>query len=97
MEDGAVYSEGEVNTGLRRWLETVCSGLSLDVVTLRRELIDHTYLVRDDSGRHYSPGPGSSRWRFADDVATVDPAAVIAEALAQRSARRLEWAGGQGA
>ncbi len=88
MDPDAVYTEPEVNEELSRWLDTGCPSLELDVATLRRELVDRLYLNRDDSGRHYTPGSGPADWRFADDVATVDPTGVIHDALEERAARR---------
>jgi hypothetical protein len=88
METGAVYSESEINAGLDRWRRTVCSPLRLDVVTLRRELVDRHVLDRDDAGSHYSPAPGPSSWRFSDDVGSIDPASVIAAANTARKARK---------
>jgi hypothetical protein len=90
MEPGAVYTEREVNQGLSQFLETVCPSLRLDVVTLRRLLVDHLYMDRDDSGRHYTPGRGPVGWRFADDVADVDPAQVVEEAIRRRQTRKSE-------
>lgn len=88
MEPGAVYTESEVNQGLSRWLDRACPALRIDVVTLRRELVDRLYLDRDDSGANYSPGPGPRDWRFADDVREVDPVEVIETARAEREARK---------
>lgn len=88
MQPGAVYTEPEINAGLSRWLESACPSLDLDVATLRRELVDHLYLDRDDSGSHYSPGAGHPDWRFGDGVADVDPAQVVGEALDERAARK---------
>lgn len=88
MEPDALYSEAEINENLRRWLRSVCPSLDLDEVTLRRELVDAAYLVRDDSGRHYAAGPGPSSPRFEPEVASVDPAGVIDSALADREERK---------
>lgn len=96
MDTGAIYSEAEVNAGLSRWLEAGCPSLGIDVVTLRRELVDRLYLDRDDSGTHYSPGQGPIDWRFGDGVATVDPVAEIADALQDRAARRAAHVSNQG-
>jgi hypothetical protein len=90
MEAGAVYTELEVNEGLGDWLDRACPALRVDVVSLRRELVDHLYLDRDDSGTHYSPGAGPAGWRFADEVADVDPVDVLMKARAEREARRRE-------
>lgn len=88
MEPGAVYTEPEINEGLSRWLDIGCPSLDLDVTTVRRELVDHLYLDRDDSGSHYTAGAGPAELRFADDVADVDLAAVIARARKEREARK---------
>ncbi|HEX6947412.1 MAG TPA: DUF2087 domain-containing protein [Acidimicrobiia bacterium] len=91
MEPGAVYTEREVNDALAQWLEEACPALAVDVVSLRRELVDFGYLDRDDSGTHYSGGPGPAEWRFADDVADVDPIDVMRAARAEREARRRAY------
>jgi hypothetical protein len=88
MEPGAIYAEREVNESLARWLDGACPSLSVDVVTLRRELVDRLYLDRDDSGASYSPGPGPREWQFSDDVADIDPVEVIETARAEREARK---------
>ena len=95
MEPGAVYTEREVTENLAEWLEHACPALNVDAVTLRRELVDRLYLDRDDAGSHYSPGPGPRDWRFADDVADVDPVAVIQKARADREERRRVWEASQ--
>ena len=96
METGAVYTEPEINEELERWLREVCPSVDLDVVTLRRELVDRAYLDRDDSGTHYSPGPGPPEWRFEDAVAGIDPSVVIARARAERAQRKTAFLKGTG-
>lgn len=88
MEPGAVYTESEVNEGLRAWLDEGCPSLEIDVVTLRRELVDRVYLDRDDSGSHYSPGPGPRDFVFDPSIARIDPRKVVAEALRRREERK---------
>jgi hypothetical protein len=95
MRQGSLYSESEINEGLRLWLEEVCPSLGLDPVTLRRELVDRNLLTRDDSGTHYAPGPGPAGWRFDDGVAGIDPAALMARAAAERESRKQAWASRQ--
>ena len=93
METGSVYSEQEINRGLQGWLDTACPALGLDVVTLRRELVDRHYLDRDDSGRHYSPAPGPSNWRFSDAIGGVDPKQVLEDSRIDRLARKRSYLG----
>ena len=88
MEQGAIYSEGEVNQGLADWIDRGCPSLTIDVVTLRRELVDRLYLDRDDSGANYSPGPGPPQWQFSDGVGDLDPVEVIETARTEREARK---------
>ena len=88
METGMTYREDEINDNLERWLETVCPHLRLDRVTLRRERVDSSYILRDDSGRHYTAGSGSPTFRFDPEVGSLSPAAVITRAVAEREARK---------
>jgi hypothetical protein len=90
MKAGKLYSEKEVNLGLGRWLERGCPSLRVDVVTLRRLLVDDSYLDRDDSGRNYSTGRGPVGWRFAQDAVEVDPVDVVESALRRNAARKAE-------
>jgi hypothetical protein len=90
MEPGQLYTEKEVNLQLGRWLERGCPSLGVDVVTLRRLLVDDNYLDRDDSGRNYTAGRGPVGWRFAQDAVEVDPVDVIESALRRRAARKVE-------
>lgn len=93
MEPGAVYTESEVNEGLQDWLDNGCPSLEIDVVTLRRELVDRVYIDRDDAGSHYSPGPGPRDFVFDPAVAGIDPTQVVAEALRKRETRKRNmWA-----
>lgn len=88
MEAGTLYTESEVNEGLRAWLDDGCPSLEIDVATLRRELVDRVYLDRDDAGRHYSPGPGPREFSFDHSISGIDPKHVVAEALLKREERK---------
>jgi hypothetical protein len=91
MEPGGVYTEAEVNDGLRGWLEQGCPSMSIDVVSLRRELVDRVYLDRDDSGRHYSLGPGPREITFDPAISQVDPKSVVDAALENREERKRKF------
>ena len=92
FERGMIYTEKEVDTVIRDWLDRGCPSLQIDEVTIRRELIDASYLMRDDAGRFYAVGPGPTSISYSDDVAEVDPREIIASALEQREQRRRQVA-----
>lgn len=87
MTTGAVYTEAEVTEELRHWVESICPRMRLDPVTIRREMVDASYLMRDDAGTSYTAGPGSVV-TFAADVAGVDPEAVILQTRSERALRK---------
>lgn len=95
MQQGGVYTEHEVNEGLRVWLEHGCPSLQVDVVTLRRELVDRVYLDRDDAGQHYSPGPGPRDFAFDPAIAGIDPIRVIEGARLKREQRKRQMTSGE--
>lgn len=88
FQRGMIYTEKEVNEALSNWLETGCPALAIDEVTMRRELIDAAYLMRDDAGRFYAVGPGPAFLAFTDEVASADPVSIIKTELAERTARK---------
>ncbi|MGB7859093.1 MAG: DUF2087 domain-containing protein [Acidimicrobiia bacterium] len=88
MKDGTTYSEPEINVHLRHWIDTVCERARLDELTIRRELVDSRFLLRDDAGSHYTTGPGPTTIRFAPDIAEIDPELVIRQARSERAARK---------
>jgi hypothetical protein len=93
FERGMIYTEKEIDTAIRNWLDRGCPSLMIDEVTLRRELIDANYLMRDDAGRFYAVGQGPTEVSFTQDAAAIDPVMVVADALADRAARKREHFG----
>ena len=87
MSEGEVYTEREVNRHLEHWVDSVCPRTRLDAVTLRREMVDASYLMRDDAGTSYAAGPGSVV-AFDADVAAVDPEGLILRARSDRALRK---------
>ena len=85
---GMIYTEKEIDSAIRDWLERGCPSLLIDEVTLRRELIDAAYLMRDDAGRFYAVGPGPASIRYTDDVSGIDPFVVVTDAIVDRAERK---------
>ena len=88
FERGLIYTQDEVDSAIRSWLDRGCPALTIDEVTIRRELIDAAYLMRDDAGRFYGIGPGPASIRFEESVGDIDPIAVVAQAVSERIARQ---------
>ncbi len=88
FERGMIYTEQEVTETIEKWLSTGCPSLLIDEVTVRRELIDAAYLMRDDAGRFYAVGPGPTEVSFSDSVAKVDTLAIVESAIVKRAARK---------
>lgn len=90
FELGMIYREKEIDAGIRTWLDRGCPSLTIDEVTIRRELIDANYLMRDDAGRFYAVGAGPAEVNYSEDVAGVDPTRTIERALEDRASRKSE-------
>jgi hypothetical protein len=78
------YREADVNEVLKDWLATFSAPYGIDHVTLRRFMVDMQVLARDRSGSTYH----LNRGMLEGVDASVDPAQVLAEASAEREARR---------
>ncbi len=91
MSPDEIYSHSEIIERLDAWKRDVGNDISIDVVTLRRELIDSGYLTRDRAGRHYSAGSGSPSFAFDPQVGDLDPAQVISRARTERETRKRSF------
>ena len=78
------YREADVNETLKEWLATFSAPYGIDHVTLRRFMVDMQVLTRDRSGSTYHLNPV----RIEGIDASLDPARILAEASAEREARR---------
>lgn len=58
LDSGRAYTEQDLTRALRDWLEMAGPQVCLDPVTLRRALVDHGWLLRDDAGSVYRLGNG---------------------------------------
>lgn len=88
LDRGRNYSEPDLNQALRAWTGFVGPRVDLDPVTIRRALVDRSYVIRDPAGRAYELR-GSDPGEFAPQVDRLDPIALVAEAR-ERSRLRAE-------
>lgn len=92
LEVGQDYTEREINAAIQGWMMTIGRDLRVDVFTIRRELVDRKYLIRDKRGARYGvilDGYGSSC--FAPEVGAVDVMAVVEDGRAEAEARKQEF------
>jgi hypothetical protein len=89
LEQGRDYGEREINAAIQGWLMTVGRDMRVDVFSIRRELVDRKYLVRDKRGmcyRVWTEGYGQSL--FEPEVDAVDVMAVIEEGRVEIETRK---------
>ena len=91
LDSSRRYTEQAINEVLDRWLADVGHNIELDRVSLRRDLVDAGYLVRDLAGHEYRVLPdGRGVVQFDQSVSSVDPSAVLRAAQKQTDIRRHE-------
>lgn len=89
LDPAQTYAETEVNLALQAWLAGLGSSFDVDHVTLRRELVDAGYLVRDAFGSRYQVRLlGNGTIGFDDEVAHVDTVSVIEAAREQAAVKK---------
>ncbi|MGH2621825.1 MAG: DUF2087 domain-containing protein [Anaerolineales bacterium] len=90
LEPGRLYSEGELNAELQRWILEFGGRFGLDHVTLRRHLIDEQYLRRDPAGTAYRLDPAGPRITYDPAIRSLDLQALVAEARQERAKRKQQ-------
>ena len=85
----ASYGEADLNATIAGWLGSFDATTTLDHVTLRRYLVDIGYLRRDEAGLRYSIDTAALASDFEAPVLALDVHATVANARAEREARKL--------
>lgn len=91
IDTARTYSEKELNEALKKWLADVGRNIETDHVNLRRTLIDERYLTRDPAGTEYQVNTDIIADLFEPDVDSIDPVAVIEEAIKLKEERRAKY------
>ena len=90
LDPGRLYSEGELNAELQRWILEFGGGFGLDHVTLRRFLIDDRYLRRDPAGRAYQLDAAGPRFSYDPAIRSLDLQRLVVEARQERARRKQQ-------
>lgn len=88
LKAGRDYSETEINEPLDAWCQGPGEAIIMDHVTLRRHLVDAGYLTRDAAGHSYRLDAQTTAEMFAPEIAALDPAAIVRDALREREERK---------
>ena len=86
------YPEWEINEALAGWLASVRA--DIDHVTLRRRMVDFGFLKRRPDGSVYFLNYGRVAEVLGDPAVEVDTAAILADILRERGARRRAYVKG---
>ena len=85
-----VYSEPELNGLLEDWLADFASLSHLDYVTVRRSLVDHGFVLRDQRGESYRSNQVVINSAIKLEARSVQPKLLFDEAKLVRRTRRRQ-------
>ncbi len=86
-----MYSEAEINDGLRIWLADVAPSLQIDHLKLRRWMIEEFYLGRQrDGSRYWVAVFGPPETIFEPDVDDVDVHEILSQGRREMARRKQE-------
>ena len=92
LDKRAEYTEPEVNTKLRLWLQDVGAPFHLDHVDLRRYLIDEEFLGRSRNGSRYWVAAFSRHQLFFDpEIEEVDGNRLLSQERARLERKKEEF------
>lgn len=87
LDPERVYSEGEVNGELQKWILAFGGGLGLDSATLRRLLVDGRFIRRDPAARSCQV-EAAQRISYDPSIRDLDLHSLIADARQARRQRK---------
>jgi hypothetical protein len=91
LKSHRTYTETKVNESLTQWLTLVGQAIELDHVSLRRDLVDAGYLIRDAAGSSYRVDSEQVSELFEVGVEGIDPVAVLEDSARKTEARKREY------
>ena len=92
LDKRSEYTEPEVNTKLRLWLQDVGAPFHLDHVDLRRYLIDEEFLGRSrDGSRYWVAASSRHQLAFDPEIEEVDVHRLLNQARARLELKKEEF------
>jgi hypothetical protein len=88
LDPQCAYSESEINDHLIEWMEGFTRPSALDHVTVRRCLIDHYFLLRDQSGSSYTTNQTIINKVIDPAARSIQPRYIFEELQREREKRR---------
>jgi len=89
------YTQKTLDRELVRWLTSIAEPIETDHVTLRREMVDRGFLVRESDGSQYRAAiPDWWTSAFESGVLEVDVPEVVERARQERARRKQAHARG---
>ncbi len=82
------YSEPEVNEHLLDWMESITCPDSIDHVTVRRYLVDFSFLLRDSKGTLYRTNQSAINRIIEPEARSIHPRYVLEEVSREREQRK---------
>jgi len=89
IDVGKAYAESTINAKLQAWVDAFGGAVGLDRVTVRRMLVDESYLHRDAFGTKYVLRARSPRFGYDWSIRSLDLAELVDDLAHTRAERRL--------
>ena len=92
IPSGMVHTEKEIDVFLKRWALVIVEIIEIDHVSLRRSLVDYSYLTRESDGSAYQVSPtGYGPDLFAPEVDALVPGVVLQQGREEIERRKREY------
>jgi hypothetical protein len=88
IDVGRPYSESTINAKLQAWVDRFGNVVGLDRVTVRRMLVDESYLHRDAFGTKYELRARSPRFGYDWSIRSLDLQELVDDLAHARADRR---------
>ena len=88
LDPRAVYAETEINQALKDWMQEFTCPINLDHVTIRRYLVDHRFLLREEKGTNYRTNQVIINSVIEPEARSVEPQLIYRAVQAERQQRK---------